>query len=396
MEVNPVKLAGRLAGSMVWLCLLYGGLLYVAVGVLGVSELATRIGGESARLVHMVEVAENIRDDEREHVRREERRLQRQSDAYDVAVKDLRDFGVAHGLALQDIQPIIDTYTLAPKLSELLKAPVDPATESAWAERMARVMSLQIDMGKLKTSIDQRHTLLRANWSANADVAEAAKRINLDPGLIDLAASTADTLQRLGYGVLFALPEEILTLLLALVMGALGSTLHITRTLLDGSDPRELSYYLMRPFQGMLTSLVVFVLLKAGQLTISAGDSDALNIFFVSFAGISAGLLADEAYRMIKKAGAGIIKTEDDGARWAFKLKAALTAAGTGEAALAAGIGATPAELAAWLKEAQPVPSLQQRLIAAWLHLPERELFTSQPPDDAPPSPGAATADVPS
>ena len=35
MEISQVKGAGRRAGSMAWLCLLYGGLLYVAVGVLG-------------------------------------------------------------------------------------------------------------------------------------------------------------------------------------------------------------------------------------------------------------------------------------------------------------------------------------------------------------------------
>lgn len=381
MDLSQVKGAGRVAGSMVWLCLLYGGLLYVAVGVLGVSELATRIGGESARIVHMVEVAEDIREDERNHLQAEERQLVVMEQSYAMAVKELRDFGIAQGLALQDIQPIIDTYSIAPKLAALTKRPMEPALETAWAERMAKVMALQLDMPRLKESITKRHALLRSNWSTHPDVAEAAKRVDLDPNIIDLASSTAQTLQGLGYGLLFALPTEILTLLLALSMGALGSTLHITKMLLDGSDSRAVSYYLIRPFQGMVTSLVVFVLLKAGQLTISAGDSDALNIFFVSFAGISAGLLAEEAYRMIKQAGTSIIKTDDGASRWAFKLKDALAAAGQSAQALANGIGVGAGELQAWLDEAQPVPSQQQRLIATWLHLPERELFSSQPPD---------------
>ena len=391
MEISQVKGAGRLAGSMAWLCLLYGGLLYVAVGVLGVSELATRIGGESARIVHMVEVAEDIRSDEREHLQADKRKLAEMDANYAVAVKDLRDFGVTQGLALQDIQPIIDTYNLAPKLSTLLKKPVDPGLETAWAGRMAKVMSLQLDMSKLQDSITKRHSLLRSNWSTHPDVVAAAKRVNLDPGIIDLASSTAETLRALGYGLLFSLPTEILTLVLALSMGALGSTLHITKMLLDGADSRAASYYLIRPFQGMVTSLVVFVLLKAGQLTISAGDSDALNIFFVSFAGIAAGLLAEEAYRMIKKAGAGIIKTDDDGAsRWAFKLKDALAEAGQSAQSLADGIGVSAGELQAWLDETQSVPFLQQRLIATWLHRSERELFTSQEPGDVTPSEGAS------
>lgn len=198
--------------------------------------------------------------------------------------------------------------------------------------------------------------------------------------IIDLAASTASTLQKMGYGTLFSLPAEILTLLLALSMGALGSTLHITKLLLDGDDGKGTSFFLIRPFQGMITSLVVFVLLKAGQLTISAGVSDNLNIFFVSFAGISSGLLAEEAYRMIKKAGAGIIKADDGESRWAFRLSAAMDQTMTESKTLANGIGSTPAELRSWLDESQPVPPLQQKLIASWLHIPERDLFTSQPP----------------
>jgi hypothetical protein len=380
MESKDIKAAGRAAGSMVWLCLLYGGLLYLSVGALGVADLIGRIGASSANVVHIVNIAHDIRDQEQDSLNQEKARLGQMKDQLGTAIKEMRDYGVSAGLALQDIQPIVETYGLAPKLADLLKRPVSPDMEMAWAERMARVMALQIDMEKLRKSMDRRHALLRANWTSFPAVEEEARRANLSPSTLDLAANTADTLQGLGYGLLFDLPAEILTLLLALSMGALGSTLHITKTMLSGSDPRELSYYLIRPFQGMVTSLVVFVLLKAGQMTVSAGDSDTLNIYFVAFAGIAAGLLADEAYRMICKAGAGIIKNDEE-ARWAFKLKTALAERNETPAALADGIGVSLGEVTGWISEIQAVPPQSQRLIATWLRIPDRELFTSQPPD---------------
>ncbi|BAE51507.1 hypothetical protein [Paramagnetospirillum magneticum] len=394
METTETKRIGHVAGSMAWLCLLYGALLYVTVGALGVSELTRRIGSDSANIIHMIEVARDIRTEESANLHRDEAQLRVREELLDHAIGSFRDFGVAQGLALQDLQPIIDRQDLAPRLSTILNKPVDMETEKQWATVvMGAMMQLQLDIRQLRKAIDDRHAVLRSSWSAHAQVQAEAKRFDIDPVMVDRAAGTATTLQQLGYAALFALPTEILTLLLALSMGALGSTLHITKTLLTPGEGQCLSYYFIRPFQGMVTSLVVFVLLKAGQLTISAGDADNLNIFFVSFAGIASGLLAEEAYRMIRKAGAGIIKTDDAEARWAFKLKAAMDSASTTPERLAAGIGSALAEVESWISEAQPVPPLQQRLIAAWLHVPERELFTSQPPEDeSPPSTEAAPA----
>ncbi|MBI3445294.1 MAG: hypothetical protein HY055_08010 [Magnetospirillum sp.] len=368
---------------MIWLSLLYGGLLYIAVGALGVSELTKRLGAKAAAVVHIVTVAKDIREEAHHSLTRDEQQIQALNAQLATAIHELRDFGIANGLSLQDIQPIIDIYTLAPTISELLKKPTLPETEKTWAALEAKVMALQMDLAKLNASAEKHRAVVRASWSANPDIVEEAKRADISSAEVDVAASSANALHRLGFNVLFSLPSNILTLILALSMGALGSSLHITKMLLDGTETRQLSYYLIRPFQGMITALVVFVLLKAGQLTISSGDGDNLNIFFVSFASIAAGLLAEEAYRMIKKAGAGIIKTEDEDARWAFKLKGALEASGTDAITLAKGIGVSVAEVTSWINESQAVPPQQQHLIAAWLHLPERELFTAQSPDEA-------------
>lgn len=385
----------QLAGSMAWLSLLYGALLYVAVGALGVSELTRRLGTETAGIIHMIEVATDIRAGEAQALAREEARLRLKDDALLRAIAEFRDFGIAQGLALQQLQPIIDRYDYAPRLSALKNTPIDLETEKNWAGAMGAVMGLQMEVAALKDRVRGHHEVLRSAWSSHPQVAAEAKRLNIDPLQVDRAAGTATIMRHLGYAGLFALPTEILTLLLALSMGALGSTLHITKTLLAAAEERPPSYYLIRPFQGMVTSLVVFVLLKAGQLTISAGDSDALNIFFVSFSGIASGLLAEEAYRMIRKAGAGIIKTDEAESRWAFKLRRALEDAKIDPAQLADGIRVPVAELDSWLSETHPVPPMQQRLIAAWLHLPERELFTAQPPEEeGRPAPCAPAGDL--
>jgi hypothetical protein len=196
------------------------------------------------------------------------------------------------------------------------------------------------------------------------------------------AISAAAGLRSFGYAWLFAIPSEVLTMLLALVLGALGSALHMTRVLTDGEENPPFCWYLFRPCQGLLMALAMFVLLKAGQLTVGASDTDSLSPFFVAFVGTMSGLLAPDAYRLLQRTGATLIPAAGEGAeRWAFGLGAAMEAAGVDAAALAAGIGARPEEVAAWAAELQPVPEAQQRLMAAWLRADSRRLFTiDQPP----------------
>lgn len=394
VDAMRTKTFMQLAGSMAWLCLLYGALLYVAVGALGVSELTRRMGSSAGAIIHMIEVAQDIRTSEAETLQRDRLTLAQKERQLAEAINDFRNLGIGLGLSVQQLQPIIDSYDLAPRLSTLTGTHMEAEQERQWAAAMATVMQLQYDIKVLRTDMEQRRQVLRVSWSAHPQVTEEARRTGVDVGIVDRSAGTAAVLQTLGYAVLFSLPTEILTLLLALSMGALGSTLHITRTLLAATEERPPSYYLIRPFQGMVTSLVVFVLLKAGQLTISAGDADNLNIFFVSFSGIASGLLAEEAYRMIRKAGAGIIKTDEAESRWAFKLRRALDEAKVDAAQLAEGIRVPLTELESWLTETHPVPPMQQRLIAAWLHLPERELFTAQPPEEDGHPPSCAPSDV--
>ena len=245
-----------------------------------------------------------------------------------------------------------------------------------------------MDRKRVQQAVDADDKKLAEDWIGNIHLLpnDANGRV-VNQGDVAVAANAAAALRHLGYDRLFMLPREILGLVLALVMGALGSTLHVTKTMIEDKNEIRPSYYLVRPFQGMVTALVVFILLKAGQLSISSGSSQELNTFFVAFAGVVSGLMVTEAYQMIRKAAATIIPPEDDEPRWAFKLADALRDQAAAADDLAAGIGASPAEVQAWIDEKRPVPAGQQRLIAAWLHRPRRSLFTSlSPDDDAPPA----------
>ncbi|MDA8230881.1 MAG: hypothetical protein M0006_06040 [Magnetospirillum sp.] len=385
MDVRPVMLWPtsiiRTLGSALWLVALYAGQLYVAVGALGVSEITNGLGSQAVYIFRAVDEGYAVRRSEQAQAAKDEEELSRLGKDIEGASGALRGMGVAKGLPLEKIQPVIDNYDLAPRLSALLGQPVDEKDEQEWATRMARVMALQTEQKRTQADMERNIALLRGGWAAYVATAGDGSHA-LNAAEIERAAGTVATLRRFGYNGLFTLPREILTLVLALSMGSLGSTLHITKTLLEADSPENPSYYIIRPFQGMLTALVMFVLLKAGQATITSSGG-GLNNFFVAFAGIVSGLMSFEAYHMIERAGARLIASDEDEPRWAFNLGDALAETAIDVGTLASGIGASRAEMTAWVSEKQPVPPLQQRLIASWLHRSPRTLFTSQPPETA-------------
>jgi len=363
-----------------WLATLYLGLLYLGVGALGVSELVGRYGDQAAMIFHVVSVVDQVRQQERETVEGDEAKLAVNAAQRDAAVAELRRFGVQAGLPLEKIQPVIDNYDLAPRLAALLGKPVESKVEQDWADRAAKVMELQLDNKRLQAAIDAAVVALRKGWASEFEPLSDTKGRTLSATDIEMAAGTAAALRRLGFGQMFLLPQELLTLVLALTMGGLGSTLQVTKALVEGDLAERASYYVVRPFQGMVTALVFYVVLKAGQLTISSGGAGGLNNFFIAFASIVSGLMSQQAYAVIEKAGATLLKADQGEPRWAFKLGETLAARGIDGATLAEGVGAGIAEMGTWLAEAQPVPAQYQRLIAVWLHMPERELFTNQAP----------------
>lgn len=200
-----------------------------------------------------------------------------------------------------------------------------------------------------------------------------------------------------------ALPGSVLTLLLALAMGALGSTLYVTMEYFRPGPNKSLAWYLFRPALGMITALAVFVAFKAGQLTLSgvspnSGAEADLNPFLVSFFAVIAGLLSEHAIDRLSVAGYNLFgqlggqngqngqPAPQQQQQPAVPERQAIHAKGwqarfggaTGKSVegLVAALNADPAAVDAWMTGQEPVPTKFVQGIIDYFALPKDQLFT--------------------
>ncbi len=177
------------------------------------------------------------------------------------------------------------------------------------------------------------------------------------------------------------LPVEVLTLFLTLSMGVLGSTIHINREFFHPSEKRFLFWYLYRPALGMATALAVFILFRAGQLSLSGSpggtSSEGMNAFMVSFLAVISGLLSEDAYLWIVRVGQRFFKTAPKDKRYAnpHAIRQQLTAKNITEADLANYVNVEPKELEGWLKVEKLVMQEYQFKVSELLERPIEDLF---------------------
>jgi conjugal transfer/entry exclusion protein len=106
-----------------------------------------------------------------------------------------------------------------------------------------------------------------------------------------------------------------LVIFLTMAMGMLGSTIFITqeyvRAKSNGQDDssqwsrsyRPISWYIVRPFLGVATAISIYILAKAGQISLtSSSGTQSLDPFFISFLAIISGLLSEQAIQRISRA----------------------------------------------------------------------------------------------
>lgn len=375
------SMPARLA-ALAWLLLLYVGLTYLAVGTISVSQINSRFGDQAGYIFHMADIADQQRKVRGAQMKQADEEAHQTERRRDAALVELTAQAQRLGVAVPALRTALDDPKAAVRLRDF-GVTADDETCRVWDGLVADYyrQSLINDL-----AIKRRDALLAelsggfAKLAGN-QVIDGKVLGGISQSLFQTATSTAAGLRKFGYAWLFSIPNEVLTLVLALVLGALGSTLHMTKVLIDGSEAPSVTWFVFRPCQGVLMALVVFVVLKAGQLTVGAADTDTLNPYFVAFVGTVSGLLSPDAYRLVQRAGAAIIPPgSDEGDRWAFGLAGGMAAAGVDAPTLADGIGAQPEELNAWMQESTPVPAQQQALIAAWLHADPRQLFTADRP----------------
>ena len=195
-------------------------------------------------------------------------------------------------------------------------------------------------------------------------------------------------LTKLRFDILATRPAQLLTLILTLSMGSLGSVIFLTRELFREGEKHSINWYIFRPFLGMVTAIAIFVLAKSGQLVISDGGnadtskmSETLNPFFVSFLAIISGVLSEQAYEKIHNTGKSFFQTGiGENARWAVHLRKIMETQHKTPAEAAKYLSQSIEVIQDWMDEQAPVPENSQKIIAAWLDRPGREIFSDQSP----------------
>lgn len=195
--------------------------------------------------------------------------------------------------------------------------------------------------------------------------------------------------------------EGHLTLLLTLLMGALGSLLYVSRAYLGWAfkgarlsepAPLPLSWFILRPMFGMITALAILILIKAGQLGFSSGttfslEEGSVNPFLIGFIAIIAGLMSWQCLELIESVGERWLRSAQRRDLWATGLRNALAVRARTARALAEQVGRSQRQVERWmLFRDKVIPEMQDR-IATWLKATRTELFGDELPQPLPERP---------
>ncbi len=254
------------------------------------------------------------------------------------------------------------------------------------------------DRLELLSAIKRKNDIKNQLLSEIKDEAEGLKKKRDD--LVNFQESEASTIidpkgkhedlytrmvfmEKSGYKAFLVMPTQLLALMLTMSMGALGSVMHMTWEFLRHDSDRRMRWYLLLPFIGAISAIVVFVFLKAGQFTVMTGaNADTLNPFFLSFLGIVSGLLSDRAYTRVQGLGISFLgSSEEDQRRWGFGLKAAMEQNGVKSFDLAPYLEVNEKDIEKWADEKERVPFNKQLIMSSFLKRPIRQLFTDLSPD---------------
>ena len=184
-----------------------------------------------------------------------------------------------------------------------------------------------------------------------------------------------------GYSHFLQEPRELLVLQLTMAMGMLGSIVSMTWSFVRKDGSITVRRFVFLPFVGTVSAVIIFVFLKAGQLTMSAGGGEAnLDPFFLSFVGIISGLLSERAYARMESVGRNFFSVDEQKRRWALFLGDKLEHANLDKTEVAHYLQVKEIDIDNLINQKTTATPDQQRLIAAYLRTDIRTLFTDFPP----------------
>lgn len=409
---SQIKGALRLTGRSItalWLILFYLFSIWLVLGALSshmFQEKIENVQSSSGRAVTMAVVIEALREIDDIEIAIEESKLKlndaekkmqsiqsernAQDIKYDKTIGELNDrksriekIFERKGLALNEhkLSPpddVIRNYLgKDAELKSLYEEYADAERSLQETERQLERLTLKLENAKIDTLNERRH---------KRDLNKQRLELTSKHGVLLDHLSELKYMRGLYFDRLARMPNQLLTLILALSMGALGSVIFLTRTFMDRSIDKRFSWYIFRPFLGMVTALAIFILAKAGQIiisdaSISQGISNRLNPFFISFLAIISGILSEQAYEKIQSSGGAFFRVEPKAKqRWAFRLKEELGRKGKKASEIAGFTDTTKKVVEEWINETRAVPEREQELISVWLGINVRDLFTDQPP----------------
>jgi hypothetical protein len=187
-------------------------------------------------------------------------------------------------------------------------------------------------------------------------------------------------------------PPEIMSLVLVVLMGILGSSLQLTHQLFARKEAESIGVYALRLTVGAITALVIFIVAKAGVPIVAdaskLGGDTPINPYFVSFLAIISGLMSEKAIASVRaQAGKYFDGGTNETLRWArAELREAVAQTQRTPIHLAKTLDSSETELNDWLSGKEPAPIAIQKLLAAIVDRPVRDLFSDIAPDDVVPS----------
>lgn len=275
-------------------------------------------------------------------------------------------------------QPINDII----KLGETYR-PIDSRrieVKAAVKAKKDQVIDLQARGKSLRASLDA----LFAEFSTKKPLDEPT-RARLENALFELYSGNSKF-----FVPLIVLPPDILTLVLVISMGVLGSALQMTHALFKRNRVERAGVYFLRLSVGAITALVIFIVAKAGVPVIAdasrLGGDAAINPYFVSFLAIISGLMSENAILSVQTQGARFFapETVPEPVRWARSdLREAFKQAGRNPDNVRQLLNAEDGQFNAWISGKEPLPGSAQTMIAGVLEKSRRDLFTDIPPEEA-------------
>jgi len=219
--------------------------------------------------------------------------------------KNLRDVADDQLLAaIQNARPSLDQSRINPELSEFGRALAESAAQTSNTSRPA------------ETPV-KRQAPPTTSVQGLDDLSAGDQRGLILNQVYELEAMRQSAIAYPIYkAVMF--PTDLLVLALVVVMGLLGSSLLLSYIYVTQFADRPFAFYVMRPFFGIITAFVIYIVAKAGIPLIAdptrLGAAAPVNPYFISFLAILSGLMSERAIASLELLGASYFKDGGAGA----------------------------------------------------------------------------------